>query len=79
MRDYRRIHTTQKRIMTLQNFRELEKLLPPEKVCRVHKSCMVALRKIEAVEKSKIIIGKQRIPISDTYRSTFFKLIKNDH
>lgn len=79
MRDYRRIHTLNKRIMTLQNFGELEVLLPSDKVCRVHKSYMVALSKIESVEKSKIIIGKQRIPISDTYRKRFFQLINSRH
>ena len=43
MRDYRRIHTTHKKIMTLQNFSELEKMIPTSIVCRVHKSYMVSL------------------------------------
>ena len=46
MRDYRRIHTVNKKIMTLQNFSEFEKLIPPSIICRVHKSYMVALNKI---------------------------------
>jgi DNA-binding LytR/AlgR family response regulator len=75
MRDYRRIHTKQKRVMTLQTFGDLERLLPPDKVCRVHKSYMVGIANIEAVEKSRILIGKERIPVSDTYRTAFFKLI----
>lgn len=75
MRDYRRIHTVQKRIMTLQNFKELELLLPPSQVCRVHKSYMVALSKIDSIERSRIHIGDQLIPISETYREHFFALI----
>ncbi|MDX1478049.1 MAG: response regulator transcription factor [Saprospiraceae bacterium] len=75
MRDYRRIHTRDKRIMTLQTFGELQQLLPEHLVCRVHKSWMVALDKIEAIEKSRIVIGDRRIPISATYRATFFMLI----
>ena len=75
MRDYRRIHTRKKRIMTLQNFSELEEMLPVHLVCRVHKSWMVALSKIEAVERSRIIIGKERIPISATYKDAFFNRI----
>lgn len=75
MRDYRRIHMIDKKIMTLQNFKELEKLIPPNKVCRVHKSYMVSLDKIESVERSRIYIQDQVIPVSDSYREPFFKLI----
>ncbi len=75
MRDYRRIHTTQKKIMTLQNFTELEQLIPSQIVCRVHKSYMVALAKIEAIERGRILIADQRIPISATYKEAFFDKI----
>jgi len=74
-RDYRRIHTTRKRIMTLRTFGELERLIPPEIVCRVHKSYMVAIDKIESIERGEIRIQNLRIPISDSYRERFFALI----
>ena len=75
MRDYRRIHTINKKIMTLQNFGELEKIIPTNVVCRVHKSYMVGLNKIESIERSRIKIADQLIPISDTYRELFFQQI----
>jgi DNA-binding LytR/AlgR family response regulator len=75
MRDYRRIHTINKRIMTLQNFSELEQLIPAKLICRVHKSYMVAISKIEEIERSRIKISNQLIPISETYRSHFFSQI----
>lgn len=78
MRDYRRIHTLDSRIMTLQNFKELERLIPANIVCRVHKSYMVALDKIMSIERSRINIPGQTIPISDTYRSEFFQLISSN-
>ncbi|HRH48264.1 MAG TPA: LytTR family DNA-binding domain-containing protein [Panacibacter sp.] len=77
MRDYLRIHTVNKKIMTLQNFSELEKLIPPSLVCRVHKSYMVALNKIDSIERSRIKIADQLIPISETYKEEFFQLINN--
>lgn len=77
MRDYRRIHTVNKKIMTLQNFSEFEKLIPPSLVCRVHKSYMVALHKIESIERGRIKIADQLIPISDTYKEDFFQLINS--
>ena len=77
MRDYRRIHTQTKRIMTLQNFKELEQLIPASMVCRVHKSYMVAIDKIESIERSRIKIANQIIPISETYKALFFQVINN--
>mgnify|MGYP001792110748 CR=1 FL=1 len=78
MRDYRRIHTANKKIMTLQNFSEFEKLIPSNIVCRVHKSFMVALNKIESIERNRIKIAEQLIPISETYKDAFFLLINNN-
>ena len=75
MRDYRRIHTLTKKVMTLQNFSEFERLIPASLVCRVHKSFMVALSKIESIERSRIKIADQLIPVSDTYKDTFYHII----
>lgn len=75
MRDYIRIHTTDKKIMTLQNFKELEQIIPSETVCRVHKSYMVALNKIESITRNRIKIADQLIPISETYKGAFFQII----
>ena len=77
MRDYLKIHTTTKKIMTLQGFSEFEKLIPSNLVCRVHKSYMVSLNKIESIERSRIKIADQLIPISDTYKEVFFQHINN--
>jgi DNA-binding LytR/AlgR family response regulator len=73
--DYRRIHTTTKRILTLQTFAELEQTIAEDVVCRVHKSYMVALGKIDSVERDRIRIGEKLIPLSETYREKFYTLI----
>jgi DNA-binding LytR/AlgR family response regulator len=72
MRDYRQIHAKDRRIMTLETFRDLETKLPSEQFIRVHKSYMVSLNKIESVERDRIKIGKELIPISETYRENFY-------
>jgi DNA-binding LytR/AlgR family response regulator len=77
MRDYLRIHCVNKKIMTLQGFNELEQLLPSLLVCRVHKSYMVAINKIESIERSRIKIADQLIPVSETYKEAFLQLIKS--
>jgi two-component system, LytTR family, response regulator len=75
MRDYRRIHTITKKLMTLQTFGDLEMNLPPRNFCRVHKSFLVALDKIEHIERERIRIKDQLIPISKTYKDEFFRRI----
>ena len=75
MRDYRKIHTRQRKIMTLQTFSEFEKEIPAMILCRVHKSYMVAIDKIDVVEKDRIFIQHEVIPVSDTYKQQFFQLI----
>ena len=75
MRDYRRIHTLQKRIMTLQTFGDFEQEITPDILCRVHKSYMVALDKIDSIERDRIKIRDVLIPISETYKKAFFERI----
>lgn len=75
VRDYRQIHTHEKKMMTLETFKELEKILPEKAFCRVHKSFMVSVSKIESIERDRIKINKTLIPISETYRENFYRLI----
>jgi DNA-binding LytR/AlgR family response regulator len=78
MRDYRKIHTVSgKRIMTLQTFAEFEQQIPPHIICRVHKSYMVALDKINSIVKDRINIKDRLVPISETYKDRFFSLINH--
>jgi two-component system LytT family response regulator len=79
MRDYRRIHTDQKGIMTMENFNEIEKRIPPTKICRVHKSYMVSISKIETIERNRIKIKNTNIPISKTYQKSFFDIINKSN
>jgi len=74
MGDYRRIHLHTKRIMTLQTFTEFEKIIPSNIICRVHKSYMVSVQQIESIERNRIKIKDELIPISETYKSRLFDL-----
>lgn len=76
MKDYLQIHTPKEKIMTLSSFAKLEELLPHKKFVRVHRSFMVALEKIDHVEKNRIKIADQIIPISNTYADSFFKILR---
>ena len=75
LKDYISIFTDTERIITLQNMKKMEETLPENHFVRVHKSYIVALSKIDSIERSRISIGDKVIPIGDTYRDHFFKLI----
>lgn len=76
MKDYVRIHTAREKIMTLMSFARIEVMLPADKFARVHRSYIVAIDKIDHIEKRRIKIWNQIIPISDTYADAFYKILK---
>ena len=75
LKDYISIFTSNERIITLQNMKKMEDTLPEKHFIRVHKSYIVALNKIDSIERSRIRIGDKIIPVGDTYRDDFFKII----
>lgn len=77
LKDYISIFTKTERIITLQNMKKMEESLPSKSFIRVHKSYIIALSKIESIERSRIQIGEKIIPIGDTYRDYFFKQIED--
>jgi two-component system, LytTR family, response regulator len=74
-RDYRRIQAVGRQIMTLSTFHDLEQVIPQGIACRVHKSYMVALARIDSVERDVVWIGEAAIPVSETYRKGFLVAI----
>jgi DNA-binding LytR/AlgR family response regulator len=77
MKDYLRIHTKSKRIMTLQSFSGILQYLPGNNFIRVHNSYLVSINKIENIERNRIKIGETLIPISDKYKDSFYNSIKS--
>lgn len=48
-----------------------EEMLPSDSFIRVHRSYIVSVDKINAIENNRIIIGKEYIPVSDAYKEAF--------
>ncbi len=55
----------------------LSSALPKETFVRVHKSYLVSIDKIESIERNRIKIVDELIPISDTYKKAFYDILKN--
>lgn len=67
--EYLRIVTESKKLMILSNFKSVAELLPAAAFIRVHKSFMVAVDKIESIERNRIKIKNVIIPIGETYKN----------
>ena len=76
LKDYVKLHTADKPVVSLISLRSLEQGLPPEQFMRIHRSYIVALNKIDVIEKSRIKIGQHSITISEMYRDDFLKKIQ---
>ncbi|OKS86871.1 LytR/AlgR family response regulator transcription factor [Mucilaginibacter polytrichastri] len=76
LKNYVSVFTTSQRIVTYQSLRDLETNLPHPPFYRVHKSYIISVDKIRMVDGNTVYIQDQSIPIGDTYRDNFFKLIR---
>jgi DNA-binding LytR/AlgR family response regulator len=74
--DYIKIYAGDKPILTLQSLKTMEEKLPEEQFIRVHRSFIVSLKKIESIQRNRIIIGKKRIPVGDNYKEEFYRRIE---
>jgi DNA-binding LytR/AlgR family response regulator len=77
LKNYVSIYTKTQRIISLQVMKQLEEILPPHRFIRVHKSYIVAVDKIQSIEKQEIYIKDQIIPIGNTYAEHFYSLVES--
>ena len=77
LKDYVKIHLSDSSapILSLMRMKALEDTLPKEDFVRVHKSFIVRLAAIEAIERNHILIGPDRIPVGDSYQSALYQAL----
>ncbi|GAB4019843.1 LytR/AlgR family response regulator transcription factor [Spirosoma koreense] len=75
MKDYVQIHTSQARFMTLLPLSRLLEKLPARQFVRVHRSYIIALSRIDSIERNRIHLGQVLLPIGDLYRDELMKRI----
>ena len=75
LKDYVKIYTGPKPILTLQSLKSLQEKLPKNNFIRVHRSYIISLNKIDSIQRNRIVIGEKRIPVGDTYKNEFYNKI----
>lgn len=73
MKDYVKVHiqNSSKPVLSITSLKLLESKLPDDIFMRVHRSFIVNLEKIDTIERSRIIFGKDYIPVSEQYKERF--------
>jgi DNA-binding LytR/AlgR family response regulator len=73
LKDYVRIHLSDKKIVTKFQIGALHELLGQEKFLRVHKSYIINSDKIISVRSTEIELGSVKIPVGRMYKNEFEK------
>ena len=76
LKNYVSVYTATQRIVTYQSLRELEIDLPKPPFYRIHKSYIISLDKIKMIDGNTLYINDQSLPVGDTYKEEFFKVIR---
>ena len=77
LKDYVKIYCTSspRPILSLLSMKSIEERLPAERFLRTHRSYVVNMQRITAIEKSNILIDEKSIPISDAYRDRILEYV----
>lgn len=80
LKDYVSIHVESKKepIPSLINMKRIMDFLPSPAFMRVHRSYIVNMKKIQSIDRNRIVIGDQFIPISESYKEEVYGYI-NKH
>jgi two-component system, LytTR family, response regulator LytT len=80
LKDYIKIwlKTQPRPILTLMSLKSLEEALPADQFMRVHRSFIISLKSIEAIERNRVIINKQAITIADNYKEKFYGFVEGN-
>ncbi|MNE15019.1 Sensory transduction protein LytR [compost metagenome] len=76
LKDYIKIITSFRQIITKQSISSLESMLPANQFVRIHRSYLVAINKIDSFTADDIEIQKKEIPIGRMYQHEVNRVLK---
>ena len=69
LKDYIRIHTTNNKLVVHENMKDILKKLPGDNFIRIHRSYIIPIKRIEAIEGNRIWLqDSEQLPVGETYR-----------
>lgn len=77
LKDYAIIHTNTGKIVLKGSIKAMQTLFPESRFMRVHKSFIVALSRITRVERNRLLVKEQQVPVGRSYRADVGKALFN--
>jgi DNA-binding LytR/AlgR family response regulator len=77
LRDYCKIVTSSKKIITRQPISSIENSLPADSFIRIHRSYLVSIDKIESYTNELVEMAQQELPIGRMYRHDVERTLKS--
>ncbi|MCX6244372.1 MAG: LytTR family DNA-binding domain-containing protein [Bacteroidetes bacterium] len=78
LKDYVKIYTGGKPILTLSSMKAIEERLPSSDFIRVHRGFIVNIRKIRYIQRNSIMVENKEIPIGENYKEAFLNAINQN-
>lgn len=75
--DYIKIHLHDTKLVTNLSMKKIINLLPTKQFCRIHKSFIISVDKIESVEGNMVSVNKNKLPIGNSYRQDFMGFVND--
>ena len=78
MGNYVKIHLQDRTIVSYISLKKMQLLLPAHRFPRIHKSYIISLSRIVAVDSDVVVLDQKNVPIGHSYRQNFLALIQQN-
>lgn len=81
LKDYVKIHlvSAQRPVMTRMSLKTMEEKLPQNRFVRIHKSFIVAIKKVTSIKRDYVCVGEHEIPVGDAFKSNLQRITGATH
>ncbi len=78
LKDYVKIHreSAPRPLLSLMSMHSITEALPADSFLRIHRSYIVNMQKVDAVERNVVLIKGKELPISESYKENILNYIK---
>jgi DNA-binding LytR/AlgR family response regulator len=73
LKDYVRIFVKDQQIITKQTITALEEMLPENEFMRIHRSFIVAVKKVDSYDHHAVFVNKAELPVGPLYKQEILK------
>lgn len=73
LKEYVRIFTSEGTLVVYQTMQNLEEKLPADQFFRIHRSYIIGVRHIKAIEGNSVLVHKTQLPVSRYIKEQFMK------